>query len=70
MLIQSEFDIQIQFAHTTAMVAMLHLHPPLERFVRKGNVRVVEHLKEGVGSGYGELIGTAAPPLTAESATT
>ena len=40
------------------MVAMLHLHPSLERYVRKGNVLVVEHLKEGVGPGYGELIGT------------
>ena len=58
MLIKSEFDIQFYFAHSTAMVAMLHLHPSLERFVRTGNVLVVEHLKEGVRPGYGELIGT------------
>jgi transglutaminase-like putative cysteine protease len=45
-------------AHPAAMVAMLHLHPSLERFVRKGNVLVVEHLNEGSGPGFGELIGT------------
>jgi hypothetical protein len=59
MLIKSEFDIQFQFAHSSAMVAMLHLHPSLERSVRMGNVLVVEHLEVGVGPGYGELIGTA-----------
>jgi transglutaminase-like putative cysteine protease len=58
MLIRTEFDIQFQMAHPAAMVAMLHLHPSLERFVRKGNVLVVEHLNEGSGPGFGELIGT------------
>jgi len=58
MLIKSEFDIQLNFAHQTAMVAMLHLHPSLERYVRMGNVLVVEHLREGDKPGYGELIGT------------
>jgi transglutaminase-like putative cysteine protease len=58
MLIQSEFDIQFHFAHSTAMVAMLHLHPSLERFVRKGNVLVVEHLEPGTAPGFGQLIGT------------
>ncbi len=58
MLIKSEFDIQFYMAHRSAMVAMLHLHPSLERHVRIGNVLVVEHLKEGVGPGYGDLIGT------------
>lgn len=58
MLIKSEFDIQFQLANSTAMVAMLHLHPSLERHVRHGNVLVVEHLEPGVAPGYGELIGT------------
>ena len=40
------------------MVAMLHLHPSLEQFVRTGNVLVIEHLEPGVGPRYGELIGT------------
>src|ERR1700722_6589742 len=58
MLIKSEYDIQFMLPHATAMVAMLHLHPSLERYVRSGNVLVVEHLQNGVGPGYGELIGT------------
>jgi transglutaminase-like putative cysteine protease len=40
------------------MIAMLHLHPSLERYVRSGNVLVVEHLEQGVAPGYGELMGT------------
>lgn len=40
------------------MLAMLHLHPSLERTVRMGNVLVIEHLEPGVAPGYGELIGT------------
>jgi transglutaminase-like putative cysteine protease len=58
MLIKSEFDIQFQIPQPTAMVAMLHLHPSLDRHVRMGNVLVIEHLAPGVGPGYGELIGT------------
>jgi transglutaminase-like putative cysteine protease len=58
MLIKSEFDIQFQLPQPTAMVAMLHLHPSLERYVRTGNVLVIEHLAPGVRPGYGELIGT------------
>jgi len=58
MLIKSEFDIQFQLPHATAMVAMLHLHPSLERQVRTGNVLVIEHLEEGVLPGYGRLIGS------------
>ena len=58
MLIKSEFDIQFQLPQRTAMVAMLHLHPSLERYVRQGNVLVIEHLEPGVGPGYGELVGT------------
>jgi transglutaminase-like putative cysteine protease len=63
MLIKSEFDIQFHLAHPTATVAMLHLHPSLERHVRTGNVLVIEHLDDGAGfvaaPGYGKLIGTA-----------
>ena len=58
MLIKSDFDIQFQLPQRTAMVAMLHLHPSLERFVRSGNVLVIEHLEQGIAPGYGELIGT------------
>lgn len=58
MLIKSDFDIQFQLPQRTAMVAMLHLHPSLERYVRTGNVLVIEHLDAGAGPGYGELIGT------------
>jgi transglutaminase-like putative cysteine protease len=58
MLIKSEFDIQFQLAQPTAMVAMLHLHPSLERHVRQGNVLVIENLGWGVLPGYGELIGS------------
>ena len=57
MLIKSDFDIQFQLPQPTAMIAMLHLHPSLERHVRRGNVLVIEHLEPGVGPGYGELIG-------------
>jgi transglutaminase-like putative cysteine protease len=59
MLIKSEFDIQFQLPHPTAMVAMLHLHPSLERYVRSGNVLVIESLRNGTAPGYGELIGTS-----------
>src|ERR1700728_3377469 len=58
MLIKSDFDIQFQIAQPTAMLAMLHLHPSLERYVRTGNVLVIEHLEPGVAPSYGELIGT------------
>jgi transglutaminase-like putative cysteine protease len=58
MLIKSEFDIQFQLGQPTAMMAMLHLHPSLERHVRQGNVLVIENLGWGVLPGYGELIGS------------
>jgi transglutaminase-like putative cysteine protease len=58
MLIKSDFDIQFNLPQRTAMVAMLHLRPSLERYVRTGNVLVAEHLDYGVAPGYGELIGT------------
>jgi len=59
MFIKSEFDIQFQLPQQTAMVALLHLHPSLERHVRSGNVLVIEHLENGISPGFGELIGTA-----------
>jgi transglutaminase-like putative cysteine protease len=58
MLIKSDFDIQFQLPQRTAMLAMLHLHPSLEQYVRSGNVLVIEHLEPGVGPAFGELIGT------------
>jgi transglutaminase-like putative cysteine protease len=58
MLIKSDFDIQFQLPQRTAMLAMLHLHPSLEQYVRSGNVLVIEHLEPGVAPSYGELIGT------------
>jgi transglutaminase-like putative cysteine protease len=58
MLIKSEFDIQFNLPHQAPIVAMLHLHPSLERYVRSGNVLVVEHLETGVEPGYGQMIGT------------
>jgi transglutaminase-like putative cysteine protease len=58
MLIKSEFDIQFQLDQPTAMLALLHLHPSLERYVRQGNVLVIEHLPWGIAPGFGDLIGT------------
>ncbi|HEY4381292.1 MAG TPA: transglutaminase family protein [Acidobacteriaceae bacterium] len=58
MLIKSEFDIQFQLPQPAAMVAMLRLHPSLERRIRQGNVLVIEHLEPGVRPAYGDLIGT------------
>ncbi len=45
MLVQSEYDIQFQLAHPTAIVAMLHLHPSLESRVRSGNELLVQHVE-------------------------
>ena len=42
MLIRTEFDIQFQLWQPTPMVALLHLHPPLEVNVRSGNHLLVE----------------------------
>jgi transglutaminase-like putative cysteine protease len=44
MLIKSEYDIQFHLPIPTPMVAMLHLHPDLERYVRNGNELKVEHI--------------------------
>ena len=44
MLVQSEYDIQFQLAHPTAIIAMLHLHPSLDSRVRSGNELVVQHV--------------------------
>jgi transglutaminase-like putative cysteine protease len=59
MLIKSEFDIQFLLPQPTAMVALLHLHPSLERYVRTGNILVLEHLPYGVAPGFGQLLGTS-----------
>jgi transglutaminase-like putative cysteine protease len=56
MLVRSEFDIQFQLPSPAAMVAMLHLHPSLERYTQQGNVLAIEHLDEGVAPGSGERI--------------
>ncbi len=37
MLVRTEFDIQFYLQWKTPMIAMLHLHPPLEGKVRSGN---------------------------------
>lgn len=37
MLVRTEFDIQFYLPYRTPMIAMLHLHPPLEARVRSGN---------------------------------
>jgi transglutaminase-like putative cysteine protease len=58
MLIKSEFDIQFDLPQPTATVAMLHLYPSLERYVRTGNVLVIESLENGAAPGYGRLIGS------------
>jgi transglutaminase-like putative cysteine protease len=44
MLIQSLFDIRFQLANPTAMIAILHLHPSLERTLRNGNHLNIERL--------------------------
>ncbi len=56
MLIRSEFDIQFQLPARTPMIAMLHLDPSFERFVRQGNMLEIEHLAEGAPPGSGERI--------------
>ena len=50
MLVKTEYDIQFQLAHPTAMVAMLHLHPSLEPEIRSGNELVIEHLEGGIAT--------------------
>ena len=44
MLIQSEFDIQFDLPCDTAVIAMLHLHPSLDAFLRSGDDLNVEHV--------------------------
>lgn len=44
MLILSEFDIQFRLPGSTAVVALLHLHPSLEPRLRSGNELLVRHL--------------------------
>ena len=51
MLIKSQFDIQFDVPQPTATVAMLHLYPTLEPYVRTGNVLVIESLENGAAPG-------------------
>ena len=44
MLIQSEYDIQFHLPVPASMVALLHLHPSVERQVKSGNRLKVEHI--------------------------
>jgi transglutaminase-like putative cysteine protease len=44
MLIQNEFDIQFHLPGETPMVAMLNLHPSLDRTLQSGGDLVVEHI--------------------------
>jgi transglutaminase-like putative cysteine protease len=44
MLIRSEFDIQFHLAQPAPTIALLHLHPSVERYVRSGNTLLIEHL--------------------------
>jgi transglutaminase-like putative cysteine protease len=44
MLIQSEFDIQFRLSHPTAMVALLHLHPSLDKDMQSGNILNIEKI--------------------------
>jgi transglutaminase-like putative cysteine protease len=55
-LIQSEFDIQFELAHPTAMVAMLHLHPSLSPRVRFGDDLLIQHEAPGIAAGFGERL--------------
>jgi transglutaminase-like putative cysteine protease len=56
MLIRAEFDIRFQLPLPAAMIAMLHLHPSLERYARDGNIVMIEHLEEGISAGSGQRI--------------
>lgn len=44
MLIRCEFDIQFHHPHPAPTVAILHLHPSVERFVTTGNTLAIDHL--------------------------
>lgn len=44
MLIRSQYDIQFHLNVPTPVVALLHLHPSLEPYVRGGNHLKVEHI--------------------------
>lgn len=46
MLIRSEFDIQFDVAQPVPTIALLHLHPSVEQYVRSGNVLAIEHLAD------------------------
>lgn len=50
MLIKSDFNIQFQLPCETSMVALLHLHPSLNKSLRTPDTLRVEHLEAGVGT--------------------
>jgi len=56
MLIRSEFDIRFHVSRSTPMIAMLHVHPSLARFVKGGNELRIEHESLGTASGFGQPI--------------
>ena len=56
MLIRSEFDIQFDHPHPTPTVALLHLHPSVERFVCAGNTLTVEHLGDAASPSVSTLV--------------
>jgi transglutaminase-like putative cysteine protease len=55
MLIKSEYDIQFHLAAPTPMLAMLHLHPSLERRVRGGNDLKIEHIERETKTQIGSM---------------
>jgi transglutaminase-like putative cysteine protease len=70
MLIKSEYDIQFQLAVPTPMVALLHLHPSLERHVKNGNRLKVERIDRDTAtdvasSEYRDVFGNRCTRFTA-----
>ena len=56
MLIRTEFDIQFNLPQPAAMMAMLHLHPSLEPFVRNGNLMQIEHFLQPLDHGTRSIV--------------
>jgi transglutaminase-like putative cysteine protease len=63
MLLTSQYEIRFKLEHPTAMVAMLHLHPSLDKDVVRGNELRVEQIAE---LGAGELLGEPLPVRVTE----
>ncbi|SNT41192.1 Transglutaminase-like enzyme, putative cysteine protease [Granulicella rosea] len=65
MLIQSEYDIQFYLPAPTAMVALLHLHPTLDSFLRgTDDLHVESHPTHGFGPNPGQNNGAVTVPTT------